>query len=88
MSPLRFGFTTVVVPFSTWSPVNNARSSSRKHRWFGAAPVWSTRGGFGAVDGAVVEHQVEVELHVVGLRELAERTTSAPVFCGSVGRGQ
>ena len=39
MSPPRCGLTTVVVPLSTWSPVNSARSSSRKkHRWFGAWP--------------------------------------------------
>ena len=39
MSPPRCGLTTVVVPLSTWSPVNSARSSSsKKHRWFGAWP--------------------------------------------------
>ena len=39
MSPPRCGLMTVVVPLRMWSPVNSARSSSRKkHRWFGAWP--------------------------------------------------
>ena len=71
MSPPRCGLTTVVVPLSTWSPVNTSRSSSRKkQRWFGAWPgvcIASSRNSVPSIVDAVVEHEVELQVELVGL---------------------
>ena len=85
MSPPRCGFTTVVVPLSTWSPVNSARSSSRKkHRWFGAWPgvcSASSRNSVPSIVSPSPSTRSSSSFDLVGLRELAERRrSSAPVF--------
>ncbi len=76
MSPPRCGFTTVVVPFSTWSPVNSdalllEEEAQVVRRVTGS--VQRLEPELGAVDRrAVVEHEVELQVELVGLRCLAE----------------
>ena len=81
MSPPRCGLTTVVVPLSTWSPVNSVALLVEEEAQVVrrvAGRVDRLEPELGAVDRvAVGEHEVEIELHLVGLGELPERADDA-----------